>query len=210
MARTNEEVVLARRVARILRNGSCFKIRFKVDGLFIQTYQYVYIAGAAEDDTVKVRIGTPGPYDAQYDPAANRMTFSSGDVGTTPDGEVSIVHESTHAVLDATYGGRGSSDRAQASFESGELAAYIAETLYAIDRGFPVNRQGPFAGPIFRLATKVKEHNEKNPAGPSFDCTSPDAEVAKGWIGVIYRGRNRLPANASLGMSLMNGIGDGP
>ena len=118
------------------------------------THARLYIAGAIENGKVKVTVGptsVPGR-DGEYVPQnfrsnANTLIFPNDN----PTDET-IVHEATHAVIDGTTVGSNISNI------SDEVAAYVAETVYSLNKGRPVNQVGPVAGPLFELAQSVKNN----------------------------------------------------
>jgi hypothetical protein len=79
---------------------------------------YPYIGNAIALDNVHLDIGDGH----SYDPHNNTITFDSLGVN-----ETTIVHEATHALIDATHRGQ--------SFTTGvhETTAYLAETIYALN-----------------------------------------------------------------------------
>jgi hypothetical protein len=114
MASDAEIIRLRARAATILSSSTCQKIRFKLDNIAIQTFMYSYVAGLIRDDHVHINIGSGNGYEYE----SNTITYESVDVSPK-----AIVHEATHAVIDATnpdkYVTKGTH----------EAAAYLAESV---------------------------------------------------------------------------------
>ncbi|MCW6507729.1 hypothetical protein [Lichenifustis flavocetrariae] len=73
------------------------------------------------------------------------------------DAMATVVHESTHAVVDAVRIGR------PISYGDNEVAAYVAETLFKINKGIQFNKTGPVASPLFALTSSVVGSGTNNP-----------------------------------------------
>ena len=82
----------------------------------IEYLMYNYVANLIEQN--KIRIGMSSG--RTYNHISDYITFDSVDVGP----EV-IVHEATHALIDAVYPGLTITNG------TGEACAYLAETIYS-------------------------------------------------------------------------------
>lgn len=113
---------LRARADSILRKPACNSIRFRLDNVTLHTFMYGYIGHAIANDRVHIRID--GNRGDSYDPGNDTITFGSTDI---PD--YTIVHEATHAIIDATHSGK------TVTVAAGEAVAYVAESLYALNAG---------------------------------------------------------------------------
>jgi hypothetical protein len=116
--------------------------------------KYLYIAGAIENGKVKVTVGptsVPGR-DGEYVPQNFRSNANTLIFPIDNPTDETIVHEATHAVIDGTTVGSNISNI------SDEVAAYVAEMVYSLNKGRNVNQVGPVAGPLFELAQSVKNN----------------------------------------------------
>jgi hypothetical protein len=176
------------RMSRVLHSKECRAIRFKLDNVVIQTYMYAYIGDAITDRLVNINPNSSGH---AYDPKSNTIIVDSHDVAPAV-----IVHEATHAVIDATHQGKN------ISVGTHEAAAYLAETLYSMychddDASVDVPH---LDRPLILLARKVNSFNASHPSG-SFLC--PDSDVL--YIKAIIRSSG-LRSNVDR-VDTMDGIG---
>lgn len=178
------------RAARILKSQACLDIRFQLDKVGIQTFMYSYIGSAISDDKVHLNIGTGH----NYNPATNTITFNAIDVDAP-----TIVHEATHAIIDATHVGQ--------KFTTGvhEAAAYLAETVYALNANYGSHQiDVPHLAPsLYDLARRIKAFNSQNKSG-LFVCPASDTFSIIAILG-----------NSKLGMDVdhtevMDGINEAP
>jgi hypothetical protein len=165
------EELLRSRVIRILRSRACLDIQFTIAGSTIMGYGYGYVADMIEQNGVRIRIGDTGGFTAKYDHQPNgtpTLTFDPKDpsLASSPSGRATIVHEATHAVLDAV--GKGKT----IGYGDDEVAAYLAQTIYSLNAGDTINTVGPLAGPLYQLALRVKRF-----PGPGVYIVKPDEIV---------------------------------
>src|SRR6478735_6077685 len=113
---------LMQKVDRTLKSKECFAIRFRLDNIGIQTYMYMYIVQAIRENRIHLEIGDGDHYDDTTNP--HTLTLGSADVPAR-----TIVHEATHAVIDATHKGQ------KLSRGSNEVAAFLAESIYGLYTG---------------------------------------------------------------------------
>lgn len=151
MATPAEIKSLRQRTVGILRSKPCMDIKFTMDNITIMGYGYGYISQMIEEENVDFSIGNVGNFTALYNSRNNTFGFKTADIGKSGDaGERgTIVHEATHAVIDATGKGR------TIKYATDEVAAYLAEMIYALNCRDPINTTGPVAGPLYLLARKV-------------------------------------------------------
>jgi hypothetical protein len=155
MASKEELQRLRVRMSHVLASPKCAYIRFVLGPIQIQSFMFNYIAQAILDDAVHLIIGDPDrgqSYDHRND------TIYYDDLGPNDD---AIVHESTHAIIDATNPGLG------VSVAIGEAAAYLAEAIFAINDD---NRFGTILDPhlatvCHMIAVEAVAYNDKNPGG---------------------------------------------
>jgi len=132
---------LRKRVVNVLRSQACMQIQFNVAGSTVMGYGYGHVADVIEQGGIKIKIGNTGAFTASYDHQGSTPTFVFGDPAmvSSPEGRATIVHEATHAVIDAVRKGR------TMAFGDNEVAAYLAEALYRINTGAPLT--GPLVKP---------------------------------------------------------------
>jgi hypothetical protein len=160
MSYSFEDVVkqtkLRYRMVRILRTQACFRIRFRMLNVGIDSYMWPGLATAIENGTwCNVFIGDGN----DCDPANKSFYFSSENPR-----RFEIVHEATHMLIWATHVG--------AIITTGvhEAAAYLAECLFTLYFGDKedLSTQPHLAPPLFELATFVKDHTRDGK--PSVVC----------------------------------------
>lgn len=166
------EDYLKSRVVLILRSTACLSIQFNMVGSTVMGHRYASVADMVEQGDIDVGVGDTGGFRVRYAHQSDfipTLTFDSEDpmFPTTPSGRAAIVHEATHAVIDDRRRGV-----ANAGSGDDEVAAYLAQTIYALNAGDPVVQTGPLAGPVYRVALKIKKF-----AGPGLYAVSPE-EIA--------------------------------
>jgi hypothetical protein len=159
------------KIWRTLKTNACTAIRFKLDNVRIQTYMYTYMADAVYNDRVHVAEGRGNGYDDE----TNTLRFLDAD----PEPYV-LVHETTHAIIDATHPGKSISKGAH------EASAYLAETIWAIHVGEEVSLDvARLDRPVYQLAKKVIAFNQKNKSG-LYDCHYNDTFEIKAILNGMY------------------------
>jgi hypothetical protein len=166
------EDYLKSRVILILRSTACLNIQFTIVGSTVMGYGYASVADMIEHGDIGIQIGDTGSFPVRYThqpDSSPTLTFGSGDptFASSPSGRAKIVHEATHAVIDT-----GRKSGAIAGGGDDEVAAYLAQTIYALNAGDAPNQTGPLAGPVYQTAHKIK-----NFAGPGIYVVNPD-EIA--------------------------------
>ena len=143
---------------------------------------------------IRVVVGSGNGYDNTTTPRT--LTFASADPqpGT-------IVHEATHAVIDATHKGQTIQKGAN------EAAAFLAEAVYELladESWLGTSTPHYFARAFYKLAKNAINHNS-NDSLPRFVCPPGDVMNLKALIGTLpdYSNTN-LNQNDT-----MQGIGDG-
>ncbi len=176
------------RMSRVLHSRECRAIRFKLDNVAIQTYMYAYIGDAITDHVVNVNANASG---RGYDHRSNTITFTSHDIFPA-----AIVHEATHAIIDATHQGKNISKGTH------EAAAYLAETLYSMNCGDDdASVDVPHLdAPLAQLANKVNAYNARHPSG-LYVCPGSDVIYIKA---ILQSSALRMDVNR---MDTMDGIG---
>jgi hypothetical protein len=157
---------LKKRVINILRSPACMRIQFTFAGSTVMGYGYGYVADVMEQGGIRIGIANTGGFTANYDHRDKTpiFVFSDPAMVSSPDGRATIVHEATHAVIDAVRMGRS------INYGDNEVAAYIAEFIYRLNTGLPLT--GPLA-PLLYPAVQ----NIRNFAGPGVYVVHPE-EVA--------------------------------
>jgi hypothetical protein len=137
---------------RILRSQDCFKIRFRLMNVGIDSYMWPYVADVIATGTwLNVSIGGGNG----YDPKTQNVSFSDDN----PSPSV-IVHEATHILINATHVNK------TIRTGVGEAAAYLAEYLFALYSGDEDNWSGQphLERPLSQLANFVKDYTIKGKA----------------------------------------------
>ena len=152
---------LRQRATSILCSSHCNLIRFQLDNVKVEYLMYNYVANLIEQN--KIRIGMSSG--RTYNHISDYITFDDVDVGP----EV-IVHEATHALIDAIYPGL------TITKGTGEACAYLAETIYSwVTIGTSRDLEIPhLTAPVSRLAQNALAHNRAHKQ--AYVC--PQAEVA--------------------------------
>jgi hypothetical protein len=110
----------------------------------------------------------------------------------TPDGRGTIVHEATHAVIDAVAPGRS------IGYGEEEVSAYLAQTIYSLNCRDRINTVGPLARPAYEIAQRIRNFPVQK-EGHIYECTATEIAPMKEVILKAYgrlaqlRGQ-RLPA----------------
>ena len=117
---------LQRRVADVLREPVLQHIDFSLEDFHINSTNYGLVADAIETGRIQIELSTPRPgaaLGAAYTPGRDMMSISGSGTFTNARDKATIVHESTHAMLDmlriATF-----------SDINDEAASYLAESVY--------------------------------------------------------------------------------
>ena len=144
-------------------------------------YGYGYVADMIEQGGVAIRIGDTGSFDAVYrmSSVSKAMVFKATDSprNATPDMRATIVHEATHAVIDAVAKGHS------VNYLGNECAAYIAQTVYSLNRGDKINRVGPLSGPLVQIAERIRANY-----GPAvYVCAASELAAIKPTILQVYQ-----------------------
>jgi hypothetical protein len=158
---------LLTRAQRILTSAPANAIRFRLDNVAIHSYMFGYIGSSIADDRVHIRIDASRGNG--YDPAFNTITFTSSDPDTA-----TIVHEATHAVIDATNPGLA------VSVATGEAVAYVAESVYALNAGLDdhtIDDRG-IMRTAYVLARQIRAFNTTSRTGV-FTCPYSDVTALK-------------------------------
>ena len=175
-----------------LRSKECRAIRFRMENIGIQTFMYSYIVDAIGNGRISLTIGNGDHYDDTTTP--HSFTFNSDDPPAR-----TIVHEATHAVIDATHKGQ------KMARGTNEAAAFLAESVYGLYTGESMAGQFPghFARTLNRLAEDVHKFNVANHSG-LYVCPSSDVMYLTTLI-------HNLPFSYgnSNQVETMKGIGDG-
>lgn len=150
---SNEELLRAKTIS-ILRSRACLDIAFTISGMTLMGYGYGYVADMLAQDAVHVLIGNTNGFTARYDGSINTIFYGTRNPAdlATVDGRGTVVHECTHAVIDAIRKGRW------VDYGDDEVAAYLAQTVYAMNAGDSFNKVGPVAGPLYAVAKKIKNY----------------------------------------------------
>jgi hypothetical protein len=158
MATDAEIKELRAQIARVLATPHTLKIRFRVDNVCITRFMYHAIASSVLDGTINVVVGDGEAYYHETD------TLMAGSLNPPP---VRIVHEATHAIIDATLKGKAVRRGVH------ELAAYLAESIWAISTGIRPSLDIPrLDKPMRALAQEVMAYNA-NPKNVNIYQVSP-------------------------------------
>jgi len=131
---------------------------------------YAYIGDAIVDRRIPVELGGGNGYDPDSDPPAIHWEL----LKVPPK---AIVHEATHAVINATHVGSAITKATH------EAAAYLAESMFELLSGRdPQTDVALLTGPATRLAQSAIDFNESNP-NATFTCPPPDTVFIKSILG---------------------------
>lgn len=187
---------LRKRVVSVLRSPACMNIKFTIVGSTVMGYGYGYVADVIEQGGIKVKIGNTGAFTANYDHRGSTPTFVFGDpsIVSSPEGRATIVHEATHAVIDAVRKGR------TIAFGDNEVAAYLAETIYRMNTNAPLT--GPLAPFLIPVARKIK-----NFPGPGVYIVKPEEVAdARSRILAVYAQKARAEGKTLPTDEMMKGV----
>jgi hypothetical protein len=151
---TDANRAIIQRAARILTSPAANALRFRLDNITIHSYMMGYLATRLTDDRVHVTVDSSRSN--HYDPGTDTINWNSTSV-TDP----TIVHESVHAVIDATHVGQ------TVSVATGEAVAYVAESLYAMNAGdddHTIDDRNLMRA-SYVLARQIRAFNTANPSG---------------------------------------------
>jgi hypothetical protein len=155
MAGPSPQVLLRTRFGQILMSAACQRIDFHWGPLHPDGSAFSFIALALASKPPKgmgvAVMHLAANRGAQYNPTANRIEIPSASFGTSAFDQMSIVHEATHAIADATNKGKMRG-------ELEETAAFVAGALFniysapALSGPYPFN---PVGQGIFQTAHSV-------------------------------------------------------
>ncbi|PNG26507.1 hypothetical protein [Methylocella silvestris] len=148
-----DEFMLRVKVLDVLNSTPCRKIAFVCAGMSIMGYHYSYLAELINRCSVDIQFGSSDGANGQYDDKTDTLRFGRRDAGFYATGEsrALIVHECTHAIIDATHPG-GIVRRAD-----NEATAWIAETIYRMLTGEKMTKTGAFYESLYDVAGKSIE-----------------------------------------------------
>ena len=153
MAELNELKNLREQVGKILTSDACQKINFTLENVRVDGSDYFYVAlallnTATRTSHVKFKIDPSIAANAQYLIEANTFVFRAAGVAFDQgNGHRTIVHEATHAVIDAK------SEKTKVLRITNEMAAFIAGSLYNVFTGNHANTDVQ----IYRQAHAIAE-----------------------------------------------------
>jgi hypothetical protein len=165
MASKAEQIrTLRSKTKNILCSTLCNQIRFRLDDIHIDYLMYNYVAGLIDGDKMHIGMDSGRNYSHETD----TLRFESDDIPPWV-----IVHEATHALIDAVYPGR------KVTKGTHEACAYLAETMYSLVlRGeFPDLEIPYLSAPVYRLAKNVMEYNSNHK--DAYVCPSGDVDHIK-------------------------------
>ena len=156
LATPAEADAIKNRIGAILMSPSCQTIDFWLDGHHIDGSAFSYVALAMRSVTIDIEPNPPPNVAAGYNPYSNTFRFKSANVGTTLRERMYIVHESTHAMIDAK-GKQATASGASARDVSNEACAYVAGMFYYVLEsagltGMPVPPIWAASVPVHRTA----------------------------------------------------------
>ena len=191
---------LRKRVVNVLRSQACMQIQFNVAGSTVMGYGYGYVADVIEQGGIKIKIGNTGAFTASYDHQGSTPTFVFGDPAmvSSPEGRATIVHEATHAVIDAVRKGR------TMAFGDNEVAAYLAEALYRINTGAPLT--GPLVPKLMPVVRKIRSF----PGPGVYDVKPDEIAEARAFILSVYTARAKQQGKTVPTDEMMKGIAPPP
>jgi hypothetical protein len=187
---TPEQIQLRSKVGRVLTTGACSLIRFRLANIYIGPFMYNYIAGVIMngDSNPKLKINLRIDSDRGYDHATNTLILNDG----CPD--AAFVHESTHALINATHKGQ------TIWRKNHEAAAYLAEAIWSKNPGKePAIDAISLRNRCLGVADNVIAWNKGNPS-QAYVCTPGD--IIRIYGGLDARGFGDLSS-----MDVQTGIG---
>jgi hypothetical protein len=193
---------LRQRIVSILNSDEVQKINFSFRKVRVSgsDYSYVALAMVGKHSSVKYDFDVAGGAEATYDPVTNTFSFPHPGYGSSKAIErVAIVHECTHAVIDAKRSSLGRIPELD-----DEIAAYIASGLFNVFDGskFAPTGAGVNAA-AHRLATRMaKDISTWNYAGTYSVDSSDVAPLSAAIVGhKVYKG---ISATRSFGENGIN------
>ena len=113
------------RIGQILMSPQCQKVNFTFDSVYVDGSSFCYVALAGLSGSgFKVQVNAAQSSEAMYLPSSNTFVFKNAGYGSSakPFEMMTIVHESTHALIDAK--------KRRTLMLANEVCAYIAGALF--------------------------------------------------------------------------------
>jgi hypothetical protein len=113
------------RIGQILMSPQCQKVNFTFDSVYVDGSSFCYVALAGLSGSgFKVQVNAAQSSEAMYLPSSNTFVFKIAGYGSSakPFEMMTIVHESTHALIDAK--------KRRTLMLANEVCAYIAGALF--------------------------------------------------------------------------------
>jgi hypothetical protein len=155
MAGPSPQILMRTRFGQILMSAACQRINFHWGPLHPDGSAFSFIALALASKPPKgmgvAVMKLAANRGAQYNPTANRIEVPSAGFGNSAFDQMSIVHEATHAIADATT-------KSSMRGELEETAAFVAGALFNIYSAPALSGPYPFTpapGSIFQTAHNV-------------------------------------------------------
>ncbi len=152
---SDEEILRAKTIS-IISAKACRAISFTVARMTVMSYGYSYVSDLLARDSIHIAIGGgESGTTASYDGKANTIHFGTRDPNVlgSPSGRQTVVHECTHALIDATCAGR------DVKFGDDEAAAYLAQMAYALNAHETYDPQNdPVATPLYETVKKMQDY----------------------------------------------------
>lgn len=178
----SDELKLRVKVLGTLNSKACHDIAFEAAGISVMGYHYGYLADLVAQYCIDVKFGVVDPAaSAEYDHMTNTLRFANRNLGfyASPAGRAQIVHECTHALIDATQSGK------QVRRADNEAICWIAQTIFSSRSGDSVRKDGDFHGSLFAIATDaIKGRFRVDPQAVTF-------------VGAILRSADAVRAKAA-------------
>ena len=134
----------------ILRSDAINHVQFRIASVSVMPYGYGYIADMLQSGTITVVFNDLGNLvTAAYNKCVITINSNGAVDLSGPGGRGTLVHESTHAVMDAIGVGK------MIDYGDCEVAAYVAQYVYSMASGDVVNVDGPWGAPSARIANSV-------------------------------------------------------
>lgn len=185
---TANERTMAQLIVSILNSAPALRIDYNLNGVAINPGLYSFIclsivspASTTKNIGVKV-LAMPAGTEAQYDIPTNNLQVPSSTYGGTPFQKMTLVHESTHAALDA----RGSANATPRLLN--ETIAYISGGLFNVYSAPSVAGPFPFVptGGIYleahRLAIKMRRNQDQYPGDWAYALYQSDVTALQNAI----------------------------
>jgi hypothetical protein len=148
---------LRQRIVNILNSDQVQNINFSFRKVRVSGSDYTYVALAmvGKNNSVKYDFKVAAGAEATYQPfKTNTFSFPHPGYGTTAFERMSIVHECTHAVLDAKRSSLGAIPQLD-----NEITAFVAGGLFNV---FDGAKFAPTGADIFAEAHKLTTRMAKN------------------------------------------------